>query len=172
MAVVPIEPALFWIPVTAVWCCKPRAQHSCSNCQQKWQVLRAREGLQRQPRLFGLPAGRKQSDSLSRQHTKPLPTNLTYFLGRERKILSRGKATVTPLCALGAEVLCALHLFTCLYQQRRMPENWVKYLLFSVRSVNCMNKVTWPEPYRSVWSQSGQMGGGNYLHSLSFALET
>lgn len=102
IAVVPIEPALFWIPVTAVWCCKPRAQHSCSNCQQKWQVLRAREGLQRQPLLFGLPAGRKRSDSLSR-HLKAAyetPANKPHVFSwkREKDTEQRKSYSHTSVC--------------------------------------------------------------------------
>lgn len=82
---------------------------------------------------------------ISKQHKKLQSTNLTYFLGRERMILSRGKTTVTPLCTLGVKILCALHLFTQLYQQR-IPENREKYLLLSVRWVTCTNKITWPDP--------------------------
>ena len=107
------------------WRCK-RAWELSSRVVQLW-------GAGLQPPLFGLPAGRKWDNiqhtawqGISKQHKKLQSTNLTYFLGGERKILSRAKATVTPLCTLGAEILCALCLFTYLYQQRLTRENWEK----------------------------------------------
>lgn len=139
----------------------PAPGHHISGAEEG---LRAEQlwgaGLQGKAPLFGLPAGSGITYNLAR-HLKAAPVNKAHVFSwgkRERYwVEAKLQSHLCVLWQLRSCVLCAC-LHTSISKGHQKTER--RYLLFSMRWVTGLNKITWPESYGSVGIITSRMEGG------------